>query len=137
MFLIFSLLYAKKITHPPILMAVNPTFWKEWNNKSELFNQLKLIPQSGSVMSQNNILPHLVARKEKIYLLSFEYKKLKPDYVVLDLSPGQNPNNYYSGEINNRDQVIKLKELLLKDPSYQRIITSYEYLFLLKRVSSE
>jgi len=134
-FLLFSLFYAKKITHPPILMATNQTFWKQWNQKSELFNQLKFIPKTGTIMSQNNILPHLITRKDKIFLLSFSYSKIKPQYIIFDLSSGQNINNYYSGEINNIDQVVKLKELLMKDENYKRITTPYKNLYFFKNSS--
>ena len=134
-FLLFSLLYAKKITHPPILMALNPVFWKQWNKKSELFNQLKIIPKTGTIMSQNNFLPHLISRKDKIYLLSLSYKQLRPTYIIFDLSTGQNINNYYSGEINNIDQVDKLKELLVKDENYKRILTPYQNLYFFKNSS--
>ena len=131
--LLFSLYVAKKITQPPLLLATNSVFWKEWNVKSEIFNEIKLIPASGSVMSQNNILPHLVQRKEKIYLLSLDYKKYQPLTVVFDLAPGQNINNYYSGEIRDIEQVLELKRRLMNDEDYVRVFTRYKDLYLFKR----
>jgi uncharacterized membrane protein len=131
--LLSSLFVAKKITRSPLLLAANPVFWNEWNTKSELFDEITLIPVSGSVMSQNNILPHLVQRREKIYLLSLDYKKFKPEWIVFDLAPGQNINNYYSGEIRDIEQVKELKRRLLNDDDYERVDTLYEYLYLFKK----
>lgn len=131
--LLFSLFVAKKITQPPLLLATNSVFWKEWNVKAEIFNEIKLIPASGSVMSQNNILPHLVQRKEKIYLLSLDYKKYQPETIVFDLAPGQNINNYYSGEIRDIEQVEELKRRLLNDSDYVRVTTLYKDLYLFRR----
>jgi len=131
--LLVSLFVAKKITQPPLLLATNSVFWKEWNIKAEIFNEIRLIPESGSVMSQNNILPHLVQRKEKIYLLSLDYRKYRPDTVVFDLAPGQNINNYYSGEIRDIEQVEELKKRLINDRDYTRAFTRYKDLYLFKR----
>lgn len=130
---LFSLFVAKKITQPPLLLATNSIFWKEWNVKSEIFNEIKLVPSTGSVMSQNNILPHLVKRKEKIYLLSLDYKKYQPETIVFDLAPGQNINNYYSGEIRDIEQVEELKRRLLNDGDYERVPTLYKDLYLFNR----
>lgn len=131
--LIISLFVAKKITSSPVLLATNSTFWKEWNKRSPLLNELSCIPQTGSVMSQNNILPHLLQRKEEIYLLSSQYKKFKPKYIVMDLSVGQNPNNFYSGEINNHSQVLALKDSIEKDVNYMRDNASCKHLLLFRR----
>ncbi|MBI4973521.1 DUF2079 domain-containing protein [Candidatus Roizmanbacteria bacterium] len=131
--LLVSLFVAKKITRPPLLLATNSVFWKEWNVKAELFNEIKLVPVSGSVMSQNNILPHLVQRKEKVYLLSLDYKKYQPQTIMFDLAPGQNINNYYSGEIRDIEQVLELKRRLLNDKDYLRVTTLYKDLYLFKR----
>ncbi len=131
--LLFSLYVAKKVTQPPLLLATNSVFWKEWNVKAEIFNEIKLVPKSGSVMSQNNFLPHLVQRKEKIYLLSIDYEKYRPETIVFDLAPGQNINNYYSGEIRDIEQVDELKRRLLNDRDYVRVTTLYKDLYLFKR----
>ena len=84
-------------------------------------------------MSQNNILPHLVQRKEKIYLLSLDYGKYRPETIVFDLAPGQNINNYYSGEIRDIEQVEELKRRLLNDRDYVRVTTLYKDLYLFKK----
>jgi uncharacterized membrane protein len=131
--LIISLIVAKKITSSPILLATNTTFWKEWNKKTLLFNELPCVPPTGSVMSQNNILPHLIQRKEKVYLLSSKYKIYKPKYIVMDLSSGQNPNNFYSGEINNYSQVLFLRDIIEKDINYVQDSHSCKYLLLFRR----
>lgn len=131
--LIIALYVAKKITSSPILLATNKTFWLEWKKKSSLFQELPCVPQTGSIMSQNNILPHLIQRKEKIYLLSSQYAVYKPKYIVMDLSLGQNPNNFYSGEINNYSQVLSLKQVIEKDTNYLYDSISCKYLLLFRR----
>jgi len=131
--LIIALFTAKTSTHPPLLLAINPVFWKEWNKKSELFKQIQYIETTGSVMSQNNILPHLISRKDKVFLLSLSYKKYDPQHIAFDLSTGQNINNYYSGEIKDIEQVIKLKEFLLEDPHYKRVSTPYRDFYVFKK----
>lgn len=131
--LIISIIVAKKITRSPIILATNTIFWKEWNKKAALFKELTCVPHTGSIMSQNNILPHLIQRKEKIYLLSQEYETMKPDYIVMDLSSGQNLNNFYSGEINNYTQVLALKKNIEHDSQYERMKSPCKYLFLFKR----
>ncbi len=129
-----SILTAKFITKPPILLITNKVFWNEWNKKAELYKQVSLVPKNGSIMSQNNMLPHLLQRKEKVYLLSLAYKKIKPTYILFDLSEGQNVNNYYSGEINSKEQVKKLLDLLKEDKSYREVKTVYSELHFFKRL---
>jgi len=132
--LLIALFVAKKITNSPINLATNKIFLKEWNNKTELYKEIFFVPKYGSIMSQNNILPHLLQRREKVFLLSLEYTKFSPTTIVFDLFPGQNINNYYSGEIQSIKQVEQLKLLLLKDHKYQRLITPYNELFIFRKL---
>jgi|GEM_PF-2450214 len=127
---------AKKITHPPALLAFNTVFWKEWNVKNDLFQKIHYIPQRGSIMAQNNILPLVLARKEPIYLLSYSYAASLPDVIVLDLGKGQNPNNFYSGELNSEDHAIRLKTILEDDARYERIRTPYPSLYVFRKVTA-
>lgn len=131
--LVVSLIVAKKVTLSPILLVSNTTFWKEWNMRAPLLGELSCIPTRGSIMSQNNILPHLIQRKERVFLLSFKYKKMNPDYIAVDLSSGQNPNNFYSGEINDYSQVLTLIKTIESDTSYVKMTSSCKYLLLFKR----
>lgn len=131
--LIFSLITAKKISLSPTLLILNRTFWKEWSTKSSLFKKISDIPIKGSIMSQNNILPHLIQRKDQIYLLSVTYKKIMPRYIVVDLSKGQNPNNFYSGEINEYSQVLNLIKVLEKDIHYIKKNTQWKDLLFFER----
>lgn len=131
--IIISLFVAKKITNPPVILISNSIFWNQWDVRAEVFKEIAYVPVSGSVMSQNNILPHLLGRRDKVFLLSLEYRKYNPDLIIFDLSPGQNINNYYSGEINSVDQVNQLRERLLIDKIYQRLPTSYTNLYIFKK----
>lgn len=125
-----SIFSAKKITNSPFSLITNLVFWKTWDRKSDLFKKLELMPKEGSVMSQNNILPHLIQRKEAVYLLTNNYRRLKPDTIIMDMTSGQNINNYYSGEISNYAQVEHLRDSLTKDNAYKRIPTGYSSLFI-------
>lgn len=93
--LLLSLFSARKITSSPINLAINPQFWSNINPQLEVGKVIENIPENGSLMSQNNILPHLTLRKDEIYLLSREYGDMQPDFIVIDISSGQNPNNYW------------------------------------------
>jgi uncharacterized membrane protein len=137
LFVILSLFAAKKITSSPIFLAFNRTFWREWSVPSPLMSKLSCIPLSGRIMSQNNILPHLIQRKEKIYLLSKKYKDLKPDYIVMDISPGQNSNNFYSGEISEYSQVETLKKMIEADIYYVRDTSTCPTLLFFRRIKSK
>lgn len=128
--LLSSLFAAKKITMSPFTLISNKVFWKEWSKQTQLFKMLSYVPKSGSIMSQNNILPHLIERKEQIFLLSNDYIKLNPDTIVIDYSPEQNVNNYYSGEISEFAQVTILKNNLEKNSTYKLLKTPYESLFI-------
>lgn len=131
--ILLSVFSAKKITGSPFALITNSVFWNTWSTKSELFKMLEYIPKSGSIMSQNNILPHLIQRKEPIFLLSNNYISLKPNTIILEVTPDQNINNYYSGEISNYTQVKLLRDRLMKDTSYKRIATPYPTLFVFVR----
>jgi len=132
--IIIALIVAKKVTFSPLLLGLNPVFWREWSILSPTIKKLSCVPKMGSVMSQNNILPHLLQRKEDVYLLSTQYKKVKPDFIIIDTLPGQNINNFYSGEISELSQVENLRKIIVADPTYfQDTSTCADLLFFRKR----
>jgi len=122
-----SVFTARKITSSPVNLAINPVFWKELLNRNESLQVINSIPKKGTVMSQNNILPHLVVRDEEIYFLKKDYKNYKPQFIIFDLTPNQNINNIWE---TNPKLLVRLKEKLLQDKSYRRIQTSNEYLYI-------
>ena len=129
--LLFSLFSARKHTGSPINLAINSTFWREMKPKNELFSFLKKIPQKGSVMSTNNLLAYLSNRNANLYFLSLNYEKYLPDIIVFDLSPNQNPNNYWESNWEKRELI---KKSLEEDKRYKKINFSNPnyYLFIKK-----
>lgn len=99
--------------------------------KNELFSFLKKIPQKGSVMSTNNLLAYLSNRNANLYFLSLNYEKYLPDIIVFDLSPNQNPNNYWESNWEKRELI---KKSLEEDKRYKKINFSNPnyYLFIKK-----
>lgn len=118
--LLVSCYVARKITGSPINLAINKTFWHELTPRPSLFNALRVIPKSGSVMAQNNILPYLVNRTDEAFLTTMNYEGKSPKVVVLDLSENQNINNFYG---TDKQVVIDVMSKLEKDPKYKNIST--------------
>ncbi len=125
--LLISFYVARKITGSPINLAVNKTFWHELNPRSSLFNALRVVPKSGSVMAQNNILPYLVNRTDEAFLTTMNYEGKSPKVVVLDLSESQNINNFYG---TDKQVVIDVMGKLEKDPKYNNVFTGNKYIYL-------
>lgn len=127
--LLFSVYSARKIATSPINLSINRIFWRELKPNPNLLRFVQSVPKTGSIMSQNNLLPHFVGRRENVYLLTRTYSRIKPDIIVFDLTPGQNPNNNWS---TNQKYEGEMKDLLLKDTSYRRVAREEDtyYLFL-------
>ncbi|MBP9717055.1 MAG: DUF2079 domain-containing protein [Candidatus Levybacteria bacterium] len=131
-FILFALLFAKKVTHSPVILATNPTFWRELHPRQDIFDALKFVPSKGSVASQNNLLSYLVLREEGVYSLAKGYMNYDPDIIVADLSYGQNPNNFYPSGL-----VFMTKEMKLLDKTkkYKRIDTGNKNFYIFQRVN--
>ncbi len=114
--LIFSLVTARKITASPMNMMISPIFWRELKPNKEFFEFIGKIPKKGTVTSQNNILAYVSNRIEDLYYIKKNYPLNKPDIIAFDLTPGQNPNNFYESEPENLNTI---RTLLLKDPNYK------------------
>lgn len=71
------------------------------------------VPKDGLIYTQNDIAGRLSHQNVKTFRP--DYKKINPDTVVLNLTPGQNPNAFSP---LRADTVTKLKDELLKDPNY-------------------
>lgn len=121
-----SILMARKVTFSPINLAVSSVFWQELGQKKSFFSVLPQIPKKGTVLSQNNILPHLVGRRDEVYLFSDSTQDVQADIAIFDLTPG-NPNNFWP----SNEEKIKLKiRSLLRDNYYKRLLTKDENLFI-------
>ncbi len=125
-----SLVVARKITFSPINLAINRVFWQEIQGNEKMLKIIENVPKKGSVMSQNNILPHLVNREEELYFLNSDYEKYKPDIIIIDLTPDQNINNVWGSDL---EVVKRVKEELLQDSRYIYKNPGRDYLYIFYR----
>lgn len=129
--LLFALFFAKKVTNSPVVLATNPTFWRELKPREDIFNSLNRVPKERSVAAQNNLLPYLSLRDDKLISISKGYRMKNPDIIVFDLSDGQNPNNLYPESYEFLRREVKLIE---KTKKYKRVDTRSNnfYIYLKK-----
>ena len=127
--LLFSaLITGRKLTYSPMNLAISPIFWKELKPNKEFFDFFNKIPKNGTVMSQNNVLAYVSNRKEDLYYLKKKYWIQKPDIVAFDLTPGQNPNNFYE---SSPEWILQIRDSLIKDRSYKLLYDrNNRYIFI-------
>jgi hypothetical protein len=65
-------------------------------------------------------------------MFASKYNKFKPDLIVFDLTPEQNPNNFWECGI---EYITFKKNELINNPSYQRITVDNPnfYIFVKKQ----
>lgn len=97
----------------PLQLAFNPAFYAQNQSVKYLADFSKQFPKSGVIMTQNDIAARL--SHYDVYLLRENYIKLDPDYVILNLTPGQNGNSYHPIGL---DKTLKLKNMLINDSKY-------------------
>ncbi len=85
--------------HGPLGLSYNPAFYAHSKNFSFLTDLIARVPEGTTVMTMNNIAPHMI-HTHKVYLLRALYDDFMPDYFVLDLREGQNFNNFFGADIN-------------------------------------
>lgn len=111
--------------HGPLALAYNPDFYRHSHEFGYLEKLIDQVPSNASVMTQNNLLVRFTHHK-KIWLLRDNYEDYKPEYILLDLNPGQNPNNFF-GPIKNIDSFFTH---LKSDPHYKIVYeTDFQYIF--------
>lgn len=136
---IFMVLYAaflyRVVLDGPFALAYNPAFYTHTKDFKFLYDVIKLVPKDASIMTQNNLAPHFT--HQKVWLLisdrkayNVEYYTIKkPDYILIDNRPGQNPNNFFG----IKDMTVLLNNLR-KDMDYKLVYNKNGQL-LFKRVS--
>lgn len=127
---LFALFFAKKVTNSPIVLATNPTFWKELKPREDIFNSLNKVSKEESVAAQNNLLPYLSLRDDKLISISKGYRMKNPEIIVFDLSEGQNPNNFYP---ESYDFLVKEIKFIEKSKNYKRINAGNENFYIYLR----
>lgn len=98
--------------HGPLGLSYNPAFYRHTNNFTFLNDLLSRVPKGSTVMTQNNLAPHLI-HTHHVYLLRAVYDDYLPDYIVLDLREGQNYNDFFGANIE------ALKLTLPNDTRYE------------------
>jgi len=83
------------ILHGPFLLALNKAFYEHTKDFVFLDTMVAKIPKSAVVMTQNNLATRFT--HQEVYLLKKDYKKIDPDYILIDNRKGQNANNYFGG----------------------------------------
>jgi len=120
--IINALFLYRVVLRGPFGLSYNPAFYahsKDFKFLDELVDQ---IPENAGVMTQNNLAPHLTHQKVELLRTkckdcTLEYYQMRqPDYVVMDVHDGQNPNNFYGVE-----DMGKILQVLRKDTGYKVI----------------
>lgn len=110
--LLVSFFIFRFILHGPFLLVLNPIFYEHTKNFTYLENLINRIPPKASISSQNNLA--LRFYKQPSYILTDNYQVKKPDYILIDMRPGQNPNNF----LGIKDEK-KLLERIKIDKEYE------------------
>lgn len=123
-----TLVLHRFILRGPLGLFYNPVFYQQNFRVKYLDEFLNNVPKGGLIYTQNDI----AGRFSHLNVKTFRdnYKIVNPDTVVLNLTPGQNPNAFSP---LREDTVIKLKNQLIIDTDYN--LTKYGdelYLFTKK-----
>jgi len=100
------------VLHGPMGLAYNPAFYRHTKNFTFLNDLIARVPKKTTVMTQNNIAPHMI-HTHQVFMLRAVYDDYMPEYFVLDLREGQNSNNFFGAEIE------ALRAFLAKDTRYE------------------
>lgn len=96
----------------PLGLSYNPAFYRNTKNFTFLNDLISRVPKGSTVMTMNNIAPHMIHTHE-VFLLRGVYEDFMPEYFVLDLREGQNFNNFFGADI----EAVKLT--LPRDTRYE------------------
>jgi len=121
--------YNRLVYHGPIDLVYNKAFYQQLSNVSYQNDFVEMFPKNGLVMTQNDLATRLT-HGPSIRLLRTDYWKINPDYIILNLTPGQNPNSYTP---LNYTEAVELKNTLLEDPNY-KVDKMHDEQYLFKRI---
>lgn len=120
--IINSLILFRFILHGPFLLAFNRDFYLQTKQMKFLNEMLKVVPLNASVMTHNNLAARFT--HQEVRLLTPNYEAFKPDYILLDLREGQNPNNFCCDI--NQEEAREIYLNLLNDGKYKLIYKTKE-----------
>lgn len=114
------------VLHGPLALAYNFAFYKHTSDFKFLDELVNKVPKNAKVMTQNNLVVRFA--HQDVLLLRDNYEHYKPDYIVVDIREGQNPNNFF-GTKKFDSTITQLR----KDPQYKAIFQTKEQ-FVYKRL---
>ncbi|MBI4130716.1 DUF2079 domain-containing protein [Candidatus Roizmanbacteria bacterium] len=84
------------VLHGPFALAYNPEFYRHTGRQGFMHEFLRAVPKEGVVMTQNNLAVFFTHEKD-VHIINHyaDILTIQPDLVVIDLRPGQNPNNFW------------------------------------------
>ncbi len=115
------------ILRGPLGLSYNPAFYKNTENFGFLNSLIARVPKGATVMTMNNIAPHML-HTHRVYLLRAVYDDYLPEYFVLDLRSGQNFNNFFGADIE------ALKLTLPKDTRYEEFYRSGDQVIYKRKI---
>lgn len=113
--IIISILVIHHKRHGPLGLSYNKVFYSQTKDVDFLRTFISKIPNTGLVMTQNNIAPQLT-HSHNIVLLRDSYWEWMPDVIAIDVRPGQNPNNYWPMPPSSFERFYGN---IKKDPNYK------------------
>lgn len=127
--ILFTLYFHRFKYHGPLGLSYNPDFYRHTAQMDFLRNFLQQIPPNKTVMTLNNLAPHLT-HTNSVMLLRGNYQDFGPDVIALDTRPGQNPANFWP---TNYETLVNLPILISTDSAYNlRRVSDSLYIFLRK-----
>ena len=115
--LVLNALYLhQRVLHGPLGLSYNKAFYTHTKDFAFLDRLIVQVPKNVSVMTQNNLAVRFT--HQTVYLPDMNYDKAHPDYIVLDLRDGQNPNNFFGSHAKSIEQFVGK---LQSDPKYELI----------------
>lgn len=121
-----SLFLYRFILRGPFAMAYNPALYRHTADFKFLDDLVKKVPKDSSVAAQNNLAVRFTHQKS--WLLRTEAVTMNnPDYIVMDVRPKQNINNFFGERSLSLEKLLKT---LKQNPCYILIYgTDYQFLF--------
>lgn len=111
------------VLNGPLNLFYNKTFYNHTKDLKFLDNLVGKIPKNKSITTQNNLAVRF--DHQDVMILHSNYYDSKPDYILMDLRPGQGANNLYG-----TSDVEKILKNINKDPNYEIFYkTDYQYIF--------
>jgi len=124
--IIWVLFYSRFIYHGPVDLIYNKAFYEQRKNVVYQDDFVKLFPKKGLVLTQNDLGSRLTHGPD-VRLIRKDFAYLNPDYVILNLTPGQNPNSYYPASL---EIAVEVKDYYLADENYTLTkVHDEQYLF--------